>query len=190
VPTHVAVKQSVFPFIRFPGVDAVLGPEMKSTGEVMGIDSSFGVACAKGLQGAGHVLPMSGTVFISVRNADKREIIFLAKKLEDLGFDLVATEGTAAALAHNDIRVRTLQRLSVGRPNVLDLMKNKEVKLIINTVSGKTPRKDEITIRTLAIANNIPLISTLAAAGAFVSGIEALMKKGVSVKSLQEYARA
>jgi len=190
VPAHVAVKQSVFPFIRFPGVDAVLGPEMKSTGEVMGIDSSFGVACAKSLQGAGHVLPLSGTVFISVRNADKREIIFLAKKLEDLGFDLVATEGTAAALAHNDIRVRKLQRLSVGRPNVLDLMKNREVKLIINTVSGKTPRNDEITIRTQAIANNIPLISTLAAAGAFVSGIEALMKKGVSVKSLQEYARA
>jgi carbamoyl-phosphate synthase large subunit len=133
---------------------------------------------------------MSGTVFISVRNADKREIIFIAKKLEDLGFDLVATEGTAAALAHNDVRVRKLQRLSVGRPNVLDLMKNREVKLIINTVSGKTPRKDEITIRTQAIANNIPLISTLAAAGAFVSGIEALMKKGVSVKSLQEYARA
>jgi carbamoyl-phosphate synthase large subunit len=189
VPEHVAVKQSVFPFVRFPGVDAVLGPEMKSTGEVMGIDSSFGVACAKSLQGAGQVLPMEGTVFISVRNADKREIIFIAKKLEDLGFDLVATEGTAAALARHDVKVRRLQRISVGRPNVLDLMKNKEIRLIINTVSGKTPRKDEITIRTQAIANSIPLISTVSAAAAFVNGIEALKKRGLTVKSLQEYGQ-
>jgi carbamoyl-phosphate synthase large subunit len=188
-PTHVAVKQSVFPFVRFPGVDAVLGPEMKSTGEVMGLDASFGVACAKSLLGAGHKLPMSGTVFLSVRNADKRDIILLAKKLEDLGFDLVATEGTAAALARNDVTVRSLQRVSVGRPNLLDLIKNKDVKLIVNTVSGKTPRKDEITIRTQAIANGIPLISTMAAAAAFVQGIEALKKKGISVKSLQEYGQ-
>ena len=190
VPRHVAVKQSVFPFVRFPGVDAVLGPEMKSTGEVMGLDASFGVACAKSLQGAGHKLPTSGTVFLSVRNADKRDIILLAKKLEDLGFDLVATEGTAAALARNDVTVRSLQRVSIGRPNLLDLIKNKDVKLIINTVSGKTPRKDEITIRTQAIANGIPLISTMAAAAAFVQGIEALIKKGISVKSLQEYGQA
>jgi len=189
VPEHVAVKQSVFPFVRFPGVDAVLGPEMKSTGEVMGIDSSFGVACAKSLQGAGQVLPTEGTVFISVRSADKREIIFIAKKLEDLGFDLVATEGTAAALARHDVKVRRLQRISVGRPNVLDLMKNKEIRLIINTVSGKTPRKDEITIRTQAIANSIPLISTVSAAAAFVNGIEALKKRDLTVKSLQEYGQ-
>jgi len=189
VPKHVAVKQSVFPFARFPGVDAVLGPEMKSTGEVMGIDSSFGVACAKSLQGAGQTLPMEGAVFISVRNADKRDILFIAKKLEDLGFDLMATEGTAAALARNGVKVRVLERISVGRPNVLDLMKNKAIRLIINTVSGKNPRKDEITIRTQAIANNIPLISTVSAAAAFVNGIEALKKQGLSVKTLQEYGR-
>ncbi|MBE3099514.1 MAG: carbamoyl-phosphate synthase large subunit [Planctomycetes bacterium] len=189
VPEHFAVKQSVFPFVRFPGVDAVLGPEMKSTGEVMGIDSSFGIACAKGLQGAGHALPMEGTVFISVRNADKRDIIFIAKKLEDLGFDLLATEGTAAALAHNDVKVRCLQRISIGRPNILDMIKNKEVRLIINTVSGKTPRKDEVTIRTQAIARGIPLISTVSAAAAFVNGIEALRKRGLSVKSLQEFGQ-
>ena len=188
-PEHVAVKQSVFPFARFPGVDAVLGPEMKSTGEVMGIDASFGVACAKSLQGAGHVLPMQGTVFISVRNADKRDIIFIAKKLEDLGFDLVATEGTAAALARHDVRVRRLQRISVGRPNVLDLIKDRVIRLIINTVSGKNPRKDEITIRTQAIANGVPLISTVSAAAAFVNGIEALKKRGLTVKSLQEYGQ-
>ncbi|HUU93929.1 MAG TPA: carbamoyl-phosphate synthase large subunit [Phycisphaerae bacterium] len=188
VPRHMAVKAPVFPFARFPGTDAVLGPEMKSTGEVMGIDSSFGMAFAKSQQGAGHVLPMDGTVFISVRNSDKRDVIFIAKKLEDLGFDLVATEGTAAALAHNDVRVTPLRKISVGRPNVLDLMKNQQVRLIINTVSGKRPRIDEIHIRTHAIANNIPLISTLSAAAAFVNGIEALKKRGIGVKSLQEYA--
>jgi len=189
VPKHMAVKAPVFPFARFPGTDAVLGPEMKSTGEVMGIDSSFGMAFAKSQQGAGHVLPMEGTVFISVRNSDKRDIIFIAKKLEDLGFNLVATEGTAAALAHNDVQVTPLRKISVGRPNVLDLMKNQEVRLIINTVSGKKPRIDEIHIRTHAIANNIPLISTLSAAAAFVNGIEALKKRGITVKPLQEYGQ-
>jgi carbamoyl-phosphate synthase large subunit len=184
---HMAVKAPVFPFARFPGTDAVLGPEMKSTGEVMGIDSSFGMAFAKSQQGAGHVVPMEGTVFISVRNSDKRDVIFIAKKLEDLGFNLVATEGTAAALAHNDVAVKALRKVSVGRPNVLDLMKNREVRLIINTVSGKHPRIDEIHIRTHAIANNIPLISTLSAAAAFVNGIEALKKRGIGVKPLQEY---
>ena len=186
---HFAVKQSVFPFIRFPGVDAILGPEMKSTGEVMGIDSTFGLAYAKGQLGAGQTLPISGKVFVSVRDRDKRDIIFIAKKLEDLGFELVATEGTAAALARHDVKVETLQRISVGRPNVLDLIKNKDVKLIINTVSGKHPRHDEIFIRTQAIANSIPLVTTVAAAGAVVNGIEALKKRGISVRSLQEYGR-
>jgi carbamoyl-phosphate synthase large subunit len=187
---HVAVKQAVFPFVRFPGVDAVLGPEMKSTGEVMGVDESFGLAFAKSQQGAGHTLPTEGTVFLSVRNSDKRDVIFIAKKLDDMGFDLVATEGTAAALRHNDVAVRTLLRLSVGRPNLLDFIKNKEVQLIINTVSGKNPRQDEIRIRTAAIANSVPLISTISGAAAFVNGIEALKKKGIAVKSLQEYAQS
>ncbi|MEW6359970.1 MAG: carbamoyl-phosphate synthase large subunit [Planctomycetota bacterium] len=186
---HVAVKQAVFPFVRFPGVDAVLGPEMKSTGEVMGMDSSFGLAFAKSQLGAGHALPLKGTVFVSVRNSDKREILFIAKKLEDLGFDLVATEGTANALARNDVKVKMLRKISVGRPNVLDMMKNKEIKLVINTVSGKKPRNDEIHIRTQAIANNIPLISNISAARAFVSGLEALKKRGIGVKSLQEYGQ-
>ena len=187
VPAHFAVKQSVFPFVRFPGVDAVLGPEMKSTGEVMGIDASFGMAFAKSQLGAGQALPLAGTVFISVCNQDKRDAILVAKKLEDLGFKLVATEGTADALTKNDIAVEKLNRISVGRPNVLDLIKNKEIKLIINTVSGKNPRKDEIYIRNLAIANSIPLISNLSAARAVVNGIEALKKRGLSVKTLQEY---
>ena len=184
---HFAVKQAVFPFVRFPGVDAVLGPEMKSTGEVMGIDSSFGLAFAKSQQGAGHVLPTEGIVFVSVRNSDKRDIIFIAKKLEDLGFNLVATEGTADALAKNDVKVQKLRKISVGRPNVLDMMKNKEIKLVINTVSGKHPRNDEIHIRTQALANSIPLISNISAAQAFVNGIEALKKRGLDVKPLQDY---
>ena len=186
---HFAVKQAVFPFVRFPGGDAVLGPEMKSTGEVMGIDSTFGLAFAKSQQGAGHVLPLEGRVFVSVRDRDKRDIIFIAKKLVDLGFELFATEGTAAALAHNDVPVAGLQRISVGRPNVLDLIKNKEIKLVINTVSGKHPREDEVYIRNQAIANAIPLISTVAAARAVVNGIEALKKRGISVKTLQEYGQ-
>jgi len=190
VPKHVSVKAPVFPFARFPGVDAVLGPEMKSTGEVMGIDTSFGVAFAKSQQGAGQIIPMSGTVFISVRNADKRDVIFIAKKMEDLGFNLVATEGTAAALAHNDVKVTALRKISVGRPNVLDMMKNNDICLVINTVSGKNPRQDEIHIRTHAIANGIPLISTLSAAAAFVNAIDALKKRGITVKPIQDYAKA
>ena len=185
--SHFAVKQSVFPFVRFPGVDAVLGPEMRSTGEVMGIDSSFGMAFAKSQLGAGQVLPLEGTVFISVCNADKRDIIFVAKRLADLGFKLVATEGTADALARNDVQVSKLRKVSVGRPNVIDLIKNKEVKLVINTVSGKNPRRDEIYIRNQALANNIPLVSTISAARAVVNGIEVLGKRGISVKTLQEY---
>jgi carbamoyl-phosphate synthase large subunit len=186
---HVAVRQSVFPFVRFPGVDAVLGPEMRSTGEVMGMDTTFGMAYAKGQQGAGNPLPLAGTIFVSVRNADKRELIFIAKKLDDLGFDLVGTEGTANTLARNGVRVRKLQKVSFGRPNVLDMIKNKELKVIINTVSGKNPRRDEVLIRTHAIVNGIPLIGNIHAAAAFVQGIEALAKGGLSVKSLQEYGQ-
>jgi carbamoyl-phosphate synthase large subunit len=155
----------------------------------MGVDTSFGLAYAKSQQGAGHTLPLQGTVFVSVRNSDKREIIFIAKKLDDLGFDIVATEGTAAALARNGVNVRRLQKISVGRPNVIDMIKNKEVKLVINTVSGKNPRQDEVYIRTQAIANSIPLISNISAAQAFVQGIEALWKSGIAVKSLQEYGQ-
>ena len=186
-PQHVAVKQSVFPFVRFPGVDAVLGPEMRSTGEVLGLDTSFGLAYAKSHQGAGNNLPLSGTVFISVRNPDKRDIIFIAKRLEDMGFDIVATEGTAATLARNGVRARMLQKISVGRPNVVDLIKNKEIKLIINTVSGKNPRKDEVYIRTMAIANAIPLITTVSGAAAVVQAIGALRSSGLDVRTLQEF---
>jgi len=184
----VAVKESVFPFIRFPGVDAILGPEMKSTGEVMGIDSTFGAAYAKSQIAAGQKLPVKGSVFISVKNQDKRNIIFVAKKLADLGFRILATSGTADALANNDIDVKVLPKLHEGRPNIIDLIKDNKVSLIINTPAGKSTKEDEMKIRSSAILYNVPLITTVSGAQASVNGIENLIKRPkVSVTSLQEY---
>ncbi len=184
---HIAVKESVFPFVRFPGVDTVLGPEMKSTGEVMGIDSTFGLAFAKSQIAAGTNLPTRGNVFLSVKNKDKRAIIFIAKKLVDLGFSLIATKGTATALKRNDIKVKEIFKVYEGRPNIVDLIKSREVALIINTPSGKRPKKDVVSIRAVALAHNIPLITTISGASAAVNGIESLKKKKIAVKSLQEY---
>jgi len=184
----VAVKESVFPFIRFPGVDAILGPEMKSTGEVMGIDSTFGAAYAKSQIAAGQNLPTEGYVFISVKNQDKRNIIFIAKKLVDLGFKIMATSGTADALKNNDIEVEVLPKIHEGRPNIIDLIKDRKAALIINTPSGKATKEDEVKIRSHAILYNVPLITTVSGAQASVNGIENIIKKkNVSVKSLQEY---
>jgi len=186
--TDVAVKESVFPFIRFPGTDAILGPEMKSTGEVMGIDSTFGMAYAKSQIAAGQKLPTSGRVFISVKNQDKRNIIFVAKKLADLGFKIMATAGTADALKSNDIDVQALPKLTEGRPNIIDLIKDGKVSLIINTPAGKATKEDEMKIRSHAILYNVPLITTVSGAQASVNGIENLKKHPkMSVKSLQEY---
>ncbi|MBS3919160.1 MAG: carbamoyl-phosphate synthase large subunit [Deltaproteobacteria bacterium] len=187
---HIAVKESVFPFKRFYGVDTVLGPEMKSTGEVMGIDTDFGVAFAKSQISAGASVPLKGRVFISVMNKDKRSIVFVAKKLIDLGFELVATKGTAKVLTNNGIPVQTVFKVGEGRPNIVDRMKNGEVKLVINTPSGKKPKADEVAIRSQAVAHNIPIITTLSGAEAVVNGIESLLKKGMSVKSIQEYHRS
>ncbi len=185
---HVSVKAPVFPFARFPGVDAVLGPEMRSTGEVMGIDTSFGIAFAKALQGAGMHVPTEGSVFFSIRDADKRNAIGLARELASLGFDLVATPGTAALLRINDLGVREIFKISGGRrPNILDLIKYKEVDLIFNTPSGKTPRMDEVRMRSTAVNRGIPLITTLSSAQAVVSGIGALKRKGLDVQSIQDY---
>ncbi len=184
---HIAVKESVFPFKRFYGVDTVLGPEMKSTGEVMGIDTDFGVAFAKSQISAGTSIPLKGRVFISVMNKDKRSIVFVAKKLADLGFELVATKGTAKVLANNGIPVQTVFKVGEGRPDIVDRMKNGEIQLVINTPSGKKPKVDEVAIRSQAVAHNIPIITTLSGAEAVVNGIESLLKKGMSVNSIQEY---
>ena len=184
---HVSVKEVVFPFNRFPGVDTVLGPEMKSTGEVMGIDHAFGIAFAKAELAAGQVLPRKGKVFISVKNRDKRAMIFIAKKLSDFGFRIVATRGTAKALSQNGIPVELIHKVHEGRPNVVDAIKNREIDLIINTPTGHRPKKDQVSIRAVAVAHNIPLITTLSGAAASVQGIEALLQEEVQVKSLQEY---
>lgn len=187
---HVAVKESVFPFTRFPGVDAILGPEMKSTGEVMGIDKNFGLAFAKSQIAAGQMLPMKGNVFISVNDQDKRDIVFVAKKLNDLGFKIMATTGTAQLLKKNDLAVEVISKLHEGmRPNIIDKIKNSEVHLVINTPKGKETKIDETKIRSNALLYNVPLVTTIAGAQATVNGIEALATKPVAVKSIQEYIK-
>jgi len=187
---YVAVKESVFPFIRFPGVDAILGPEMRSTGEVMGIDTNFSGAYTKSQLAAGQKLPTKGSVFISVNNRDKRNMLFVAKKLADLGFKVLATAGTADALRSNDISATVLPKLKEGRPNIIDLIKDAKVDLIINTPSGRTTKGDEIKLRSQAILYNVPLITTLSGAQASVNAIASMTKnRKISVKSLQEYHR-
>ena len=187
IPQHVAVKESVFPFNRFPGVDVILGPEMKSTGEVMGMDRDFGRAYLKSQIAAGQNLPTKGNVFISVRDRDKRAVVFIAKKLNDLGFHIYASSGTAAALETNDISVKVIPKLGEGRPNVLDLMKDGKIQLVINTPSGRIPRQDETKIRSHVVMYNIPYTTTISGAQATVNGIETMLKKDLDVKSLQEY---
>ncbi len=190
-PEHSAVKVPVFPFNRFPGVDAALGPEMKSTGEVMGIDAALGNAMAKALVAAGLRLPTEGSVFVSVNDRDKRAIIPIARQLADQGLKIVSTAGTAMVLARNGIPARTLARMSEGRrPHVVDMMKNGELGMLVNTVSGRNPRRDEILIRSEAIARGIPVVSTLAGAQAVADGIASLCQGALDVRPLQEYARA
>jgi carbamoyl-phosphate synthase large subunit len=185
--SHVSVKESVFPFKRFPGIDPVLGPEMKSTGEVMGIDSDFGRAYAKSQIAAGQILPVKGKVFISVRNKDRRSIIFIAKKLADLGFALIATTGTSKVLASNGLEVKSVLKIGEGRPNIADLIKNGEIDLIINTPSGKKSHTDQLSLRSLAVMYNVPYITTISGASAAVNGIEFLQKGEIEVKALQDY---
>jgi carbamoyl-phosphate synthase large subunit len=184
---HVSVKEAVFPFNRFPGVDTLLGPEMRSTGEVMGIDHAFGIAFAKAELAAGQILPRKGRVFISVKNRDKRAVIFIAKKLSDFGFQIVATRGTAKALAQSGIPVEAVNKVHEGRPNIVDRIKNREIDLIINTPTGRRPKRDQVSIRAVAVAHNVPLITTISGAAASVQGIEALLQEEITVKSLQEY---
>jgi carbamoyl-phosphate synthase large subunit len=186
-PPYFSVKESVFPFNRFFGVDIILGPEMKSTGEVMGIDPDMGLAYAKSQMAAGGALPVGGKVFVSVHDAHKTNVVQIAREFARLGFTLFATGGTAAALKSAGVAVTALFKLNEGRPNVLDMIKNGEIALIINTPSGKTPRADEIRIRTAAVQHRVPIMTTLTGARAAVQGIAALKRHGLSVHSLQEY---
>ncbi len=185
--SHFSVKESVLPFSRFSGVDIILGPEMKSTGEVMGIDSSFGVAFYKSQVAAGQVLPSKGKVFISVRNDDKREIVFIAKRLHDMGFGIVATKGTAKVLRSNSIEASVVGKISEGKNDVLDLIRKNAIALIINTPSGRKGQKDSAPMRSMAVMHGVPSITTIQGAQAAVNGIESISKKDFSVKSIQEY---
>jgi carbamoyl-phosphate synthase large subunit len=184
---HVSVKESVFPFNKFIGADTVLGPEMKSTGEVMGIDADFGRAYYKSQIAAGQKLPLSGNVFVSVKNKDKRDIIFVVKKLEDMGFCIVATEGTANALRRYGIKAETVKKARESGENILDCIKKGRIHLIINTPVDKGPGSDDYQIRTQAIAMGVPYTTTMSAAQAVVAAIEAVKKSGLDVKPLQEY---
>lgn len=186
-PGRVAVKEAVFPFVRFPGIDPILGPEMQSTGQVMGISSTYGLAFMKSQQAAGQLLPTSGAVFFSLKDADKKTAIPLAKKFVDLGFSILATQGTADVFTRNAIPHTVILKVSEGRPNVIDKIINKEVHLLINTPSGRTPNADEISIRRKAYTYGVPLVTTHSGAQASIDGIEALLNEGPTVRSLQEY---
>ncbi len=185
---YFSIKEAVLPFNRFPGFDTILGPEMKSTGEVMGIDKNFGIAFAKSQIAANQNLPISGIVFISVNDKDKKNIIPIARDLHELGFKIIATKGTADILENNGIICDSVLKISEGRPNVLDMIKNNEINLIINTPEGSNARRDGYYLRTAAVMQNIPSITTLSAASAFVQGIKEIKTNSkVSVKSIQEY---
>jgi carbamoyl-phosphate synthase large subunit len=196
-PRHIAVKEAVLPFDRFPGVDSLLGPEMRSTGEVMGMDHDFGAAFAKSQAGTGSmVLPVAGrtspsgakvSVFVSVANRDKRAIIFPVKRLVELGFDIVATEGTADVLERSGIPTRVLGKVSQGDHGIIDLIQAGEVGLVLNTPFGSGTRGDGYDIRQAAVTNGVPCITTLAGILAAIHGVEALQRGPLQVRSLQEY---
>ena len=186
-PNYWAVKESVFPFNRFHGQDILLSPEMRSTGEVMGLDADLGIAYAKSQIAANAPLPLAGSVFISVSDAHKKDAVAVARQFVELGFEIISTSGTASVLEKAGLKVRRIFKLSEGRPNAIDLLKNKEIHLVINTPSGQAPRADEVKIRTTAVYTNTPIMTTLGGARAAALGIAALKKTGYSVKTLQEY---
>ncbi|MGQ9631758.1 MAG: carbamoyl-phosphate synthase large subunit [bacterium] len=186
-PKHIAVKESVFPFIRFPGVDTLLGPEMKSTGEVMGLSLNFANAFAKAQLGAGVRLPLGGKVFISVSDADKKDVVEIARKLQDMGFGIVATEGTARYLRGHGIETELVHKLQEDRPNIIDRIKSGEIDLVINTPTGKRSITDAYKIRRAALVHNIAYFTTVAGAKAAVHGIASIKKDTLAVRPLQDY---
>ena len=184
---HIAVKEAVFPFGRFPGVDTILGPEMRSTGEVMGLDTNFATAFAKSQIGSGTVLPIEGTAFISVRNDDKSKIVPLAAELLELGFKILATSGTCKLLEDNGLSVTQVNKVLEGRPHIVDAMKDATVELVINTTEGEQSLADSKSIRRTALEMKIPYFTTIAAAEAAISGIKAVRAGPLDVRSLQYY---
>jgi len=186
IPAHVSIKEAVFPFSKFRGVDIVLGPEMKSTGEVMGISERFSLAFAKSQIAAGTVLPLTGKIFVSVADRQKDAVLPLAKKLAELGYKLIATKGTARQLGEAGIEVETIKKLQEGHPNLIDLMVDGDLQLVINTPSGKGARTDEGRIRAAAVSHGVPCITTIQAAQAAVKAIEGLRDGELSVQPVQD----
>jgi len=185
VGDHHYVKSPVFPWSKFSGVDTVLGPEMKSTGEVMGVAAGFGEAFAKAQLSAGQVLPVKGTVFFSVNDHDKGAVIPLARRYMDLGFKIVATEGTGRVLRDAGMAVETVFKVKEGRPNVVDLIKGDRIQLVINTPRGQDTFFDEKAIRRAAVLARIPTITTIAAAQAAAEGIAAMQRREITTYALQ-----
>jgi carbamoyl-phosphate synthase large subunit len=183
----VFVKSPVFPFVRFPGVDTILGPEMKSTGEVMGGSSNFGVAFAKAQLAVGQKVPEGGTAFVSVNNKDKANLLPIARDLAELGFRLIATRGTAAFLRAYGLHVEVIYKVNEGRPNVADEIVNRKVDLVINTPLGRESFFDDRTVRRAAMMHEVPCITTLTGAAAAVQAIRALRQQGLGVRALQDY---
>ena len=187
---HIAIKEAVFPFARFPGVDVILGPEMKSTGEVMGLDGDFGHAFAKAQLAAGGALPQEGCVFISVRDRDKPHAITLGRRLSELGFRLVATRGTAREMSAAGLEVGSINKVLEGSPHIVDALKNDTIDLLINTTEGAKSITDSFSLRRTALMKKVPYATTIPGARAVVEAIAAVRGKGLDVKPLQAYNKA
>jgi carbamoyl-phosphate synthase large subunit len=187
---HVAVKEAVFPFARFPGVDPLLGPEMRSTGEVMGIDRDFAVAFGKSQLGAGNQLPTSGTVFVSVKDSDKERIVAPVKALQEMGFKVIATRGTRRHLEARGVPCDVVNKVLEGRPHIVDAMKNGDVSLVFNTTEGAKSQADSKDIRRTALLNHIPYYTTHAGASAVTQAIKSLRADSLKVAPLQSYMQS
>ena len=190
VPKHLSVKEAVFPFHRFSRADTILGPEMRSTGEVMGLDDSFPRAFAKAQLAAGNALPMGGRVFVSVRNEDKPPMADLCRRLAACGFEIVATSGTAAFLRAQSVPVTEVRKVAEGRPNIVDKIIDKEIALVLNTTSDKQAIADSYSIRRQTLMHGIPYFTALTSCRAAVSAIEAMQAGPLTVKCLQDYQAA
>jgi len=188
-PEHLSVKEAVFPFNKFPGVDVLLGPEMKSTGEVMGIDSDFGWAFAKSQAGAGSSLPKAGVAFVSVKESDRPLALEVARHLLRLGFSIAGTSGTAAYFRGHGVAVETVNKVREGRPDIVDHIKNSGIAIVVNTVRNEASHVDSLSIRREALQRGVPYFTTMRGARAAAMGIEAILKKELSIRSLQEYHR-
>jgi carbamoyl-phosphate synthase large subunit len=184
---HIGVKEAVFPFARFPGVDVLLGPEMRSTGEVIGLDRSFGVAFAKSQLGSGTQVPTTGTVFVSVKDADKARILPTIQMLAELGFQIVATSGTQRFLVENGVGSNRINKVLEGRPHVVDAIKNGDIQLVFNTTEGAGALSDSRSLRRAALLQKVPYYTTLAGAIAAAEGIKAYLGGDLEVRALQEY---